>query len=256
MVVTGIVATTAATALPVAAYAQQRGIARKQIEIAADSGKFDAYLSALETGKGPGVIMCSDIFGIHQGMKDLCDDLAQRSCVVLAQNFFWRDPEDAGVLPLPAGFKRAVARSQRIDFPKSMDDLRRSIAEVKRHPNNNGKIAVFGFCFGGPYAWRSACDGLGIDAAVSFHGSYMSKFIKPADKPSGQVSLHYGDSDELAPPQELEAVKKVADATGSEFVIHPGAGHAYMFPNNPQYNAEAARTSWARALQIIDTLRT
>lgn len=231
-------------------------MAGRQIEIAAEGGKFDAYLSAPETGKGPGVILVTHIYGVDPDTQGMCDDLAARGCVALAQNFFWRD-EDSGVLAHgPEGGQRARARAGRIDFAKAMDDLKRAIAAVKRHPNCNGKIAVFGYCFGGAYVWRSACDGIGIDAGVSFHGSFVSKSMKPGDKPACPVSFHYGDKDDLAPPEELAAVKKVADATGAEFVIHPGAAHGYMMPSNPHhYDAEAARKSWDRALQMIGALR-
>jgi carboxymethylenebutenolidase len=37
--------------------------------------------------------------------------------------------------------------------------------------------------------------------------------MKPGDGPRCPVSFHYGDKDELAPPEELEAVKAIADAT-------------------------------------------
>jgi dienelactone hydrolase len=49
----------------------------------------------------------------------------------------------------------------------------------------------------------------------------------------------------------------MADATGSEFVVHPGAGHAFTMPGNQHhYHAEALRKSWSRALQMVDALRT
>src|SRR5438046_10141023 len=70
------------------------------------------------------------------------------------------------------------------------------------------------------------------------------------------VSLHYVDKYERAPPSELEAVKNVAYLTGSEFVIHPGAGHGYMMHSRNNDDAEAARKSWERALQMIGALRT
>lgn len=229
-------------------------MAGRHIEIAADGGKFDAYLAAPDKGKGPGVLLVTHIYGVDADTRAMCDDLATKGCVALAQNFFWRD-QDSGVLNNKEG-ERARARAGRIDFAKAMDDLRHAIAEVKRHPGCNGKVAVFGYCFGGAYVWRAACDGLGIDAGVSFHGTFVSKSMKPGDRPACPVSFHYGDNDDLAPPPELEAVKKVAIATGSEFVIHPGAPHGYMMPGNPHhYHAEAARKSWARALQMVGALR-
>jgi dienelactone hydrolase len=98
--------------------------------------------------------------------------------------------------------------------------------------------------------------GVLIDAGVSFHGTFLSKSMKPGDMPRCPVSFHYGDKDELAPPEELQAVKEIADATGAEFVIHPGAAHGYMMHSNPHhYHADAASKSWDRALQIIGALR-
>lgn len=230
----------------------------KQIEIAAEDGKFEAYLAAPDQGpnqgRGPGVVLVTHIYGVDRDTKAMCDDLARRGCVALAQNFFWRD-QDPGVLEQSAeGGQRARARAMRIDFAKAMADLKHAIAEVRRHPNCNGKIAAFGYCFGGAYVWRSACDGL-IDAGVSFHGTFVSKSMKQGDKPRCPVSFHYGDNDELAPPDELAAVKRTADAAGAEFVIHAGAPHGFMMPSNPHhYHAEAAGKSWDRALQIVDAL--
>lgn len=226
----------------------------REIEIAADDGKFGAYLAAPETGKGPGVVLVTHIYGVDRDTRNMCDDLARRGCIALAQNFFWRD-QDSGVLEQSAeGGQRARARAMRIDFAKAMGDLKRAIAEVRRHPSCNGKIAVFGYCFGGAYVWRAACEGL-VDAGVSFHGTFVSKSMKQGDKPACPVSFHYGDNDELAPPEELAAVKKTADATGAEFVVHAGAPHGFMMPSNPHhYHAEAARKSWDRALQLVGTL--
>ena len=226
----------------------------REIEIAADDGKFDAYLAAPDSGKGPGVILVTHIYGVDRDTRDMCDDLARRGCVALAQNLFWRDPDSVVLEQSPEGGQRARARAMRIDVAKAMGDLRRSIAEIKRHPSCNGKIAVFGYCFGGAYVWRAACEGL-VDAGVSFHGTFVSKSMKPGDKPRCPMSFHYGDNDELAPPEELAAVEKTADATGAEFVIHPGAPHGFMMPSNPHhYHAAAARKSWDRALQIVGAL--
>jgi len=180
----------------------------KQIGIAAEDGRhFDAYLAAPATGKGPGVVLVMHIYGVDRDTQAMCDDLGRRGCVALAQNFFWRD-HDSGVLAQgPEGGQRARARAGRIDFAQAMSDLKRSIAEVKCHPLCNGKIAVLGYCFGGAYVWRSACDGL-IDAGVSFHGTFLSKSMKPGDLPRCPVSFHYGDKDELAPPKSSRPLRQ------------------------------------------------
>jgi len=232
-------------------------MAGKQIEITADGGKFDAYIAAPASGKGPGVLLVTHIYGVDPDTRGFCDDLAKQGCVALAQNFFWRD-KDSGVLHHDAdGGKRARERAGRIDFAKSMDDLKRAIDEVKRHPNCNGKIAVLGFCFGGAYVYRAACE-LGIDAGVSFHGTFVSKSVKPGDRVGCPLSFHYGDEDEMAPQAELDAVRKAVTARADgELFVHHGAGHGYMFPSRPTgYSAEVAQKSWARTMQLLGALGT
>lgn len=233
---------------------QLRAVNREHITFAVADGQMEAYRAATGEGKGPGVIVVTHVFGVDQDMRNVCDELAARGCVALAPNFFWRD-EDAGVLVEATDVQRAIGRALRIDFPKSMDELRRAIEALRSHPNCNGKVVLLGYCFGGPYAWRAACDGLGLDAAVSFHGTFVSKYLKPGDRPSCPVAFHYGEHDHLAPPEELAAVKAVADANGCAFVVHPDAGHAYMMPSNSHYHEAGARQSWAAALQLIKTLQ-
>lgn len=233
---------------------QLRAITREQIKIDVADGQMEAYLAAPGKGKGPGVIVVTHVFGVDQDTKDICDELAARGCVAVAQNFFWRD-EDSGVLVEPQDVPRAIGRAMRTDFGKAMGELKRGIEALRRHPNCNGKIALLGFCFGGPFAWRAACDGFGLDASVSFQGTYVSKCLKPGDKPSCPVAFHYGEHDYLAPAEELALVKAAADANGCSFVVHSGAGHAYMMPANSHYHEEAARVSWDAALQMIKPLQ-
>jgi carboxymethylenebutenolidase len=90
---------------------------------------------------------------------------------------------------------------------------------------------------------------------VSFHGTFVSKYMQPGDRPSCPVALLYGDHDDLAPPAELEAVKAVADETGSEFVVYPGAGHGFTLRSGDHYHPEAARKSWELASKMLNALK-
>jgi carboxymethylenebutenolidase len=216
----------------------------REIRVKGRSGDFDAYAADPAQGAGPGVILVSSIFGVDQDIKDMCDDLAAHGCVSSAPNFFWRD-EDPGVLVVPNDVSRALARVGRIDFETSMDDVRDAIDELRQRPGCNGKIVLLGFCFGGPHAWRAPCDGVAVDATLSFHGTHVSHYMRPGDVPAVPVSLHYGDADDFAPPEELEAVRKVAEATAAELVIHPGAGHGFAVSGAAPSRAHASTAGQA-----------
>lgn len=46
-------------------------MAGQTIQIKTASGKqFSAYLATPETGKGPGVVLCQEIFGVNAAMRE------------------------------------------------------------------------------------------------------------------------------------------------------------------------------------------
>ena len=42
-----------------------------------DSRQFQAYLAPAIGGSGPGVVLCQEIFGVNQAMRDIADLLAE-----------------------------------------------------------------------------------------------------------------------------------------------------------------------------------
>ena len=135
----------------------------------ADGRAFDSYVAAPAAGKGAGVVIVSTISGVDSDMTHYADTLAAEGFVVSAPDMFCRDA-DPGALPWTAeGRKRAFARNDRCDLEQGMRDLSDVIADLKKHPRCNGKIAVMGFCFGSPFALLAATR-YGTDAGISFHG--------------------------------------------------------------------------------------
>jgi carboxymethylenebutenolidase len=71
-----------------------------------------------------------------------------------------------------------------------------------------------------------------------------------AVKPLGAPLLgNFGEKDQGIPPASVEAFEKALKAAGksSDIKIYPGAGHAFMNPNNTQgYVKAAAEDAWKR----------
>ena len=57
---------------------------------AADGGKFRGYLAVPAGGKGPGIVLCQEIFGINGYVREVADYYAEEGYVVLAPDLFWR----------------------------------------------------------------------------------------------------------------------------------------------------------------------
>ena len=83
---------------------------------AADGGSFTAYVARPAEGKGPGVVLCQEIFGVNAHIRDLADLYAEEGYVVLVPDLFWRmQPHvDLGFDP--------ESRQQAMEFNRRFDD--------------------------------------------------------------------------------------------------------------------------------------
>ena len=177
---------------------------------ASGSARFDSYVASPKSEKGAGVVIVSTISGVDSDMTYYTDTLAAEGFVASAPDMFWRD-SDPGPLPwTDDGRKRAFARNDRYDLELGMSDLADVIANLKKHSHCNGKVAVMGFCFGGPFALLAAAR-FGTHAGISFHGSHVENHLDKVEGIRCPLSFHYGDRDEVAP---LTAIERIREAFG------------------------------------------
>ena len=60
------------------------------IDIKSPDGTYGAYLSLPPTGKGPGIVLFEEIFGVNRHIRAVADQYALDGFVVLAPDVFWR----------------------------------------------------------------------------------------------------------------------------------------------------------------------
>jgi carboxymethylenebutenolidase len=221
-------------------------------------GEFDCHLALPEGAPGPGLIIMPAIWGVDDDIRNTARDCAEKGIVVAAPDLFWRG--DSGPMPrTEEGGRRARARAENRapQIEAGVQDLADVMAVVKDLAQCNGRIAVLGLCYGGPYALLGPAR-LGCDAGFAFHGTGLEEYLDVVpdigDRP---IRLHWGDQDRVLPP---EALAKVREATQSmaniELTIYPGIGHGYSGASNAKaWNADAAANSWKSAFAVLDGLR-
>jgi carboxymethylenebutenolidase len=207
-------------------------------------------------GKYPVVLVIPEVFGMHEHIKDVTRRFAKEGFLGITFEPYARE---GGVLNLPDidSVRKVV---DPIPDARVMQDLDALVAYAKQHPAaRSDRIGTTGFCRGGMYTLLFAAHNRELKAAVPWYGQ-----IKPAKTPgvrtvgpldvAAQITCPvlglYGEADlgiPAADVKELEAALKAAGRT-AEFVIYPGAPHAFHADYRPSYRAEAAKDAWGRCL--------
>ncbi len=219
----------------------------------ADGGAMPAEIATPGEGSGKAIIMVAPIFGIEDGTREMMDDYAAQGSVVVTPDMFWRTIP--GTLGREGeGRAKAVERSENFDVAQGVKDLADVVAFVKAMPQSNGKVAVFGYCFGGRFAYLAATR-LGVDAAVSFHRVAIGQHLDEADNLACPLAIHVGDQDPVVPMDEIAATKAAIGAKpGVEIRVYPGVGHGFTGKGRANYDEFADGESNRAAAALIEAM--
>jgi carboxymethylenebutenolidase len=219
--------------------------------VLADEGgrRFDAFRALPDVGRGVGILVLHDMFGITPPFRALAEDYARRGHPVLAPNQFWRS-EPAATLSYDTGHGAANARLAAFDWDGAVEGMRLAIAALRRLPSCTGKVLALGFCFSGRLAFRAAAR-TDVDAAVGFYALGISRDLGEARAIRCPLQLHYGLADEHVPQAEIDQVATaVAGRANIAVHLYDGAGHSFFNPVRPMYDPAAS----ALASQRIEAL--
>ncbi len=229
---------------------------RKDIRIRSSGGdEFNCYFAAPDgKAKTPAIVLASAVHGVDHDIRAIADDFASHGYIAAAPDLFWRSIPG----PLARDDKRSAERSQpRLEKIRTGEaDLADTLAEIHKDPQFNGRAAVIGFCYGGPYAIIGP-KRLGYAAGISCHGTQLLDYIKELDGVTQPVCVIWGDKDHAAPPAVQEAYRGVpARMKNVEVHIFPGVLHGYMMRGNAKaFDAKTRDFSMMRALALLSDLR-
>ncbi len=219
----------------------------------AEGPEFDCYLVTPDVkGKVPAIVLASAIHGVDKDLRSIADEFASHGYLAAAPDLFWRTTPG----PLKRDDPRSAPRGQpRLEKIKSGEqDLKDVLPLLRMQSAFNGKAAVIGFCYGGPYAVLGP-KRLGYDAGISCHGTQMLDYAGELEGVRQPVCVIWGDKDHLAPPPVVAAYRELAKRmTNLELHIFPGVEHGYMMKDAKVFDAKTYEFSMQRALAILKGL--
>jgi len=224
------------------------------IDVAATSGgKYGAYLSLPPAGKGPGLVLFQEIFGVNRHIRAVADQYALDGFVVLAPDLFWRDAPRVELGYEGADRERALVLMKGADPKLLAEDIKTTVAALRARPELAGKVGAVGYCMGGRLAYIAAATA-GVDAASSFYGGGIQDHLERVASISCPMQFHYGAKDTGIPMEAVEKVKAAFAGKKAEFWIYPDAGHGFNCWDRSAYHAPSAALSHGRTLVFLAPL--
>ncbi|MUN63480.1 dienelactone hydrolase family protein [Kocuria sediminis] len=211
-------------------------------------GQAHGYLALPEAGRGPGVIVVQEWWGLTDHIRDVADRLAAEGFVALAPDLYGgsitHDAEEAAAmmarLPEEEG---ARLLGGAVDFL------------LGREAVTSATLGTIGFCMGGGFVLALAADqGERISAAVPFYG--VGQGLPDAYQGlRAAVQGHYGRQDRSYPVEKAEAleeqIRRESEAPVVEFRFYDAPHAFHNDENRRNYRPDEARLAWGRAVAFL-----
>jgi carboxymethylenebutenolidase len=209
------------------------------------NGATTAHVALPETATSATVILIQEWWGINDHVRDLCARYAREGYTAVAPDLFrGQVTKDA------AEASRLMHELQTED---GMQTISAALSGV-RGKYNAERVGITGYCMGGSFALRAACELHELAAAAPFYGDI------PEEKTLAQLTVPTlfiaGARDNWITPEKVNELKEAAHKHNLPVeVVTYDADHAFFNDTRPEvYNVEAAADAWRRVLDFFDGL--
>jgi carboxymethylenebutenolidase len=228
--------------------------------VAIGSYNMPVYEARPASGTGhPIIIVLSEIWGVHEWVKDVTRRFAKVGYHGVAPELFQREG-GVGQIPNVQDILKIVLAVPRKQL---LGDIEAAIDWAEKRPGARAdKVGITGFCWGGGVVYQAAATHPDIDAAVPWYGSLTRPLADTPPVTGFDVAKDikvpflglYGETDQNPKPEDVKKLVEMLKPHNptAEAVIYPGAGHAFFADYRPSYNATAAADGWKRCTEFFD----
>jgi carboxymethylenebutenolidase len=189
------------------------------------------------------VLLIQEWWGINDHIRDLASRYAAEGYVCVAPDLFrgkvTRDAQEASKLMHDLAVEDGMATIS---------------AAIQEVPSKYGvkKLGITGYCMGGTFALRAACDFDTLAAAAVFYGDIPDE--NTLSRLKVPVLFFAGVRDQWINPEKVDGLKKAARKYNLPIeVVTYDADHAFFNDTRPEvYNPEAAADAWRKVLAFFD----
>jgi carboxymethylenebutenolidase len=199
-------------------------------------GETTAYVAAPDASNGKAVIVIQEWWGLNDHIKDIARRYAAEGFTAIAPDLYRgrlaTNPQEAG------------AMMQALKIEDGIDTIKNTIGAAGENYGFE-HFGITGFCMGGTYALRAACELEGLSAAAPFYGDIPEEdVLKNLKVPTIFVS---GTKDGWINAEKVGYLEEMTSKYELPVTsVKYEADHAFFNNTRPEvYNETAARDAWA-----------
>lgn len=223
------------------------------VQVPTDDGQVPVHVWTPPSGRGPGVLLLQEIFGVSAYIRSRAADLAAAGYVVLAPEVYHRLDDAEVDESRPDVLQQAMSVVQRLDWDRAVQDALAVLAALRARPDVEGGVGVLGFCFGGglAYAVAAGAGDDGPDALVSYYGSSLPQLVEAGARVRVPSLHHFGLADSYLDVATVERLRTALEADGARVETYAGAEHAFDNPMPAFHHPDASRLAWERTTAFL-----
>ncbi len=233
------------------------GIAAGEFQVPVAGVNVPVYEARPATGKDhPIVLVISEIWGVHEYIRDSTRRFAKAGFYAIAPELFVREGGVAQLPDIQAILKIVLSQKRE----QTLGDLKAAVDWAKARPNVRAdRVAVTGWCWGGSTTIHVAATNPEIRAAVAWYGPPNRPYQTAAGPVTGfEVAKDikapflglFGETDQNPKPEDARRFGEMLRQhnANAEVIVYPGVGHGFHADYRPSYNKAAADDAWGKCV--------
>ena len=205
-------------------------------------GATTAFVARPETQASAAVILIQEWWGINDHIRDIAGRYAQEGYLCVAPDLYrGRVAGDA---------QEASALMNALAIEDGMETIRKAI-EAAEETYKIQRFGITGYCMGGTFALRAACEIPQLAAAAPFYGDIPEENVLA--KLKAPTLFIAGNRDGWITPEKVNGLREAARKHNLPVeVVSYDADHAFFNDTRPEvYSREAAADAWRRVLSLF-----
>lgn len=209
----------------------------ESLNLSSSRGATTAYVARPDREASAAVILIQEWWGINDHIRDLAGRYASEGYLCVAPDLYrGRLAKDA---------QEASAMMHALQIEDGMETIRKAM-QAAQSTYHVQRCAITGYCMGGTFAMRAACEFPELKAAAPFYGDIPEESL--LQKLSVPTLFIAGKRDAWINEEKVSDLKTVAAKYRLPVeVLSYDADHAFFNDTRPEvYDAEAAHDAWQK----------